>query len=296
MELRQLKYFVRAYELQNFSEASRQLYITQSTLSQQVKQLEDELEVPLFNRIGKRVVPTEAAHAFLPFARKAICEAESGKQIIKDLNNMQTGVINIGVTYSLGNLLIKTITEFTKSYPNIKINIRFATSVEQLALLENNEIDCLLSFIPEGCKDEYEKIHLFSSYMYFIVHSSHPLAGISSISQKKLAEVPLILPAQGFATRRKIDELCYKNGMNLNIKMEINDVQTIISLVKKADVGTILTKAAVKEESELVKIPIITADKLLSNAFLIWPKGVYRKKSVQIFSEYLFETVSKGLK
>lgn len=296
MELRQLKYFVRAYELQNFSEASRQLYITQSTLSQQVKQLEDELKEPLFHRIGKRVIPTEVADAFLPFARKAIYEAESGKQMIKDLGNMQTGVINIGVTYSLSNLLIKTITEFTKSYPGIRINIRFGTSSEQLSLLDNNEIDCLLSFMPEECKDEYEKIQLFSSFMYFIVHSSHPLAGLSSISQKKLSEVPLILPAQGFATRRKIDELCYKNNLKLNIKMEINDVQTIIGLIKNADAGTILTRAAVKDESELIKIPIITSDKLSSNAFLIWPKGKYRKKSAQVFSKYLFETVAKGLK
>lgn len=64
MELRQLKYFKAACELQNFSEAARALYISQSTLSQQIKQLEDELEVLLFDRIGKRIVPTEAGLAF----------------------------------------------------------------------------------------------------------------------------------------------------------------------------------------------------------------------------------------
>ena len=65
MELRQLKYFKEACELQNFSEAARVLHISQSTLSQQIKQLEDELDVLLFDRIGKRIVPTEAGLAFL---------------------------------------------------------------------------------------------------------------------------------------------------------------------------------------------------------------------------------------
>ena len=81
MELRQLKYFEKAYEYQNFSEASRLLFISQSTLSQQIKQLEEELDILLFDRIGKRVVPTEAGKAFLPYARKAIQDAESGKTV-----------------------------------------------------------------------------------------------------------------------------------------------------------------------------------------------------------------------
>ena len=81
MELRQLKYFEKACELENFSEASRQLYITQSTLSQQIKQLEDELGILLFDRIGKRIIPTEAGRAFLPYARKQYRKQKTGSKL-----------------------------------------------------------------------------------------------------------------------------------------------------------------------------------------------------------------------
>ena len=81
MELRQLKYFKEACELQNFSEAARVLHISQSTLSQQIKQLEDELDVLLFDRIGKRIVPTEAGLAFLPYAVRVIRDAENGNRL-----------------------------------------------------------------------------------------------------------------------------------------------------------------------------------------------------------------------
>ncbi len=296
MELRQLKYFEKACELENFSEASRQLYITQSTLSQQIKQLEDELGILLFDRIGKRIIPTEAGRAFLPYARKTIQEAENGKQIIKDLKGIETGEINIGVTYSLSNLLTAAILDFNKAYPRIKVNIRFGTSREQFEMLENNHIDCILSFLPENITEEYERILLFSSQLYFIVHKSHSLAGLSSLSLKKLSETSLILPAQGFATRRKTDELCYKNNIQLNIGMEINDVKTIIDLVKKGNWATILTRAAIKGENDLKYIPILTSEKLISQAYLFWPKGVYRKKSVIAFSDFLQKTIMKGKK
>ena len=185
MELRQLKYFEKACELKNFSEASRMLHISQSTLSQQIKQLEDELNVLLFDRIGKRIIPTEAGMAFLPFARNSILEAENGKQIIKDLKGIMTGTLNIGVTYSLSHLLRCSITDFKKVYPGINVIINFGTSKEQIRLLENKHVDCVLSFEPEEIDEEYEKIKLFSSKLYFIVHESHPMSYLSSISLKK---------------------------------------------------------------------------------------------------------------
>lgn len=296
MELRQLKYFEKACELENFSEASRQLFISQSTLSQQIKQLEDELGVLLFDRIGKRVTPTEAGRAFLPYARKSIQEAENGKQIIQDIKGIRYGVLNIGATYSLSNLFAVAVSEFNKVYPHIQVVVKFATSSEQMEMLENNLVDCILSFMPKDLSDEYEKIFLFSSQLYFIVHKSHPLASISSISLKKLSEISLILPAEGFATRRKIDKMCVNNNLRLNIGMEINDVQTIIKLINNGNWATILTQAAIKGEQDLVKIPILVADKLISQAYLFWPKGVYRKKSAIAFSEFVVDAVKKGIK
>ena len=95
MELRQLKYFVRAAELLNFTQAAEDLYITQSTLSHQIKELENSLTVLLFDRVGKRVQLTEAGEIMLDYARKTIRQAEEGKQVLMDLNNVKTGKITI---------------------------------------------------------------------------------------------------------------------------------------------------------------------------------------------------------
>lgn len=293
MELRQLKYFEKACEWQNFSEAARLLHISQSTLSQQIKQLEDELDVLLFDRIGKRVVPTEAGNAFLPYARKAIRDAESGRQIIRDLKGIETGTLQIGATYSLSGLLTDTLAAFTRTYPKIKIEITFATSDELLELLEAGRMDCVLSFLPEGSHRGFDTLPLFSSGLYFIVHRSHPLAGLSSVTLKKLAQTPLILPAQGFATRRKIEEICRNKQLELSAGMEINDVQTILRLLKEGRWATILTEAAVRDESELVKIPILSVERLSAQGYLFWPQGAYRKRSALAFADFLQQAVTR---
>ena len=132
MELRQLKYFKEACELQNFSEAARVLHISQSTLSQQIKQLEEELDVLLFDRIGKRIVPTEAGKAFLPFACKSIQDAEDGRQIIRDLKGVETGTLHIGATHSLVPLLIAAMNRFAESHPKVKIMVTIGTSAQMM--------------------------------------------------------------------------------------------------------------------------------------------------------------------
>lgn len=294
MELRQLKYFKAACELQNFSEAARALFISQSTLSQQIKQLEDELDVLLFDRIGKRVVPTEAGLAFLPYAAKALYDAEDGKQIIRDLKGIETGVLHIGVTYSMSPLLIAALTRFTKTYPKVKVDISFATSEELLERLEANHLDFVLSFKPEGTSEGFETLPLFSSRLNFIVHRSHPLAGLSSITLKRLCETSLVLPGQGFATRKKVDELCRIQHLELTVGVEMNDVHTIIHTLREGYWATILTQAAVRGEEDLVQIPILCADALASEGCLFWAQGNYRKKSALAFADFLQKTVENG--
>ena len=109
MELRQLKYFVKVAETLSFSEASRILCITQSTLSQQVKQLETELGTPLFIRSSHNVTLTEAGEEMLPYARQTIASADLCAIRISDLNNMSAGTLNIGVTYSFSPILTETL-------------------------------------------------------------------------------------------------------------------------------------------------------------------------------------------
>ena len=130
MELRQLKYFCKTAELLSFSEAAKMLYITQSTLSQQIKQLEGELGVQLFQRNSHGVTLTEMGAELLPYAKSTIYNAESCVEHIRDVQNVLTGTLNIGVTYTFSPTLNETLLTFMKQHPGVKLNIYNKTMEE----------------------------------------------------------------------------------------------------------------------------------------------------------------------
>lgn len=131
MELRQLQSFARVAQLKSFSEAARTLYITQSTLSQQIRQLEGEIGVPLFVRTTHSVELTDYGEELLPAVQRVLAEATSCQDRITDVNNLNVGHINIGCTYTFLPLLKETLHHFLKNFPGIRVHI-VCHSVERL--------------------------------------------------------------------------------------------------------------------------------------------------------------------
>ena len=129
MEIRQLKYFLKVAETLNFSEASRKLYITQSTLSQQISHLEQEIGLPLFERNSHEVYLTEAGKELLPYAQNAVNCTMACVDHMNDLKEMLTGELNIGVTYSFSNIMAETLIAFLHAYPHVKLNIQYLSLI-----------------------------------------------------------------------------------------------------------------------------------------------------------------------
>ncbi len=290
MELRQLKYFIRSAELQNFTEAAHGLYISQSTLSQQIKQLEEELGIPLFDRIGKRVRLTEAGVKFLPYARQTVLDADSGRQVIHDLKGLKTGELRIGVTYGLSSLLTPVLVQFSAKYPEVKIVVEFGTSQELLDKLRSTRVDFLLSFLELQNNELFISQQLYDSPLTLVAHPSNAVANKKFIQMKELQDIPLVLPAKGFHTRQFLNEALAANNIRPNIKMELNDINTLLQLVETGNWCTIMTVAAVKARKTLRTIPIKGLN-IISQASITWPKDSYRKKSVLIFTEMIQKQV-----
>ena len=139
MELRQLKYFKEACELQNFSEAARVLHISQSTLSQQIKQLEDELDVLLFDRIGKRVLLSEKGRAFLSYANDMVqLEAEAIETVSE--NTTPTGTLRIGTIESIASSFLPLLLEeYLKKCPQVHLDIVIGVTLELYCLLYTSD-------------------------------------------------------------------------------------------------------------------------------------------------------------
>ena len=172
-----MKAFVKAAELLNFTEAAKTVFVTQSSFSQSIRQLEDELDVKLFHRNSHEVTLTQAGVELLPYARLTIQKAEDCKSRIVDLKNMRTGTLNVGVTYSFSALMVETMENFMMKYPGIKLNVFHHTMENLMEMLEKRDIDFALSFKPSETYPNIESHLLFDDRLSVVVKSSHPCAG-----------------------------------------------------------------------------------------------------------------------
>ena len=284
MELRQIRYFLKAKELLNFTEAAAQSFVTQSTLSQQIKQLEQELGVPLFDRIGKRVALTEAGRLFAEYAQKAVKQTADSLIAIQDLQELKTGTLQIGVTYGLRDALTQVLIQFAEQYPQIKIRVNFATSSELIKKLHNFELDFVLTFINEKPDPQLKYQELFQSPLV-LVTSANTISDWSaktSISLEKVAQLPLILPAKGYSTTSYIYTAFQQKNLSPNIAMEINDIPTLLQLVRTGTWHTILTHASIKDDEQLYGIPI-NGKKMLKTAMIVSIKDSYERQAVKAF-------------
>ena len=123
MELRQLKYFVKLAETLNFSMAAKELFITQSTLSHQILQLENDFQQPLFLRNSHEVSLTEAGETLLPLAKETLMSADNCLLRLDELKHLVGGELNIGVTFSFASIMAETVTAFLRKYPHVKMNV-----------------------------------------------------------------------------------------------------------------------------------------------------------------------------
>ncbi len=289
MELRQLKYFVKVAELLSFSKAAKALYITQSTLSQQIKQLEDELDMALFFRNNHKVSLTEAGETFLEGAKKTLAEADDNKAKILDLAQGHRGVLNIGVTYSFGSILTESVLTFKKEFPDVILNICYKNMMELMELVSNGELDFALSFRSSEKYDNVESHILFDNKLCIIVRENHPLTRKESVRLADLEEYELVLPGIGLQARSTFDNIIAERKLNLKVTMEANEVNTILNLLPRSNYVTVLSETVVLEHDNLVTIDISDAECNMEGC-LHFCANRYRKRSTEEFIRLLSDT------
>lgn len=276
MELTQMKYFVKLAEELNFTEAAKKLFITQSTLSLSIKRLEEECGTPLFDRIGKATYLTDAGSVFAEFARRSIREAEAGLRSMQELKGIYTGRLNIGVTYSLHDILNDCILRFTEQYPEAGLSIIESNSVKELEeLVLKGEVDFSFTYASPHMSPLLECTQLFETPLCVIAQKEHPVAALDSISIRRLSKYPFVFFPYGIHTRMLIEQMFVRADMPvITPRIEVNDASLILKMVDTGRWLTILTKGVVARKSTLKAILISGANNKLRGC-IVRPKDKY---------------------
>ena len=243
-------------ETLNFSLASKELFITQSTLSQQISQLEKELGQKLFQRNSHEVILTEAGHTLLPLAHDTVNSANICVLRLQELKAMLVGELNIGVTFSFSMIATETLMDFLKKYPKVKLNVCYGAMAELMDKLTRHELDFVLAFRPSVRNERIDSHVLFNNRLAAVVNERHPIAKQKLVTLDEIDRFDLALPTKGLQARNALEKMLANTRHCLDAKIEMNNVSLLFKVIRESNYVTILSESTVIDQRELVAVPL----------------------------------------
>jgi DNA-binding transcriptional LysR family regulator len=286
MDLLQLKYFQTVAKFEHMTKAAHELQIAQPALSVTIARLEEDLGVPLFNRIGRNIVLNEYGKALLKRTDRALIELEEGRQEIADMAGSEAGYVSVTST-SLNKQFCDFLGVFVKLYPKVNFHLtQIADDATKLNLLETGEVD--FCFINEtGKRPGIVCVPLMEEEIFLAVPPGYHLANRTTISVRELAEEPFVSLKAEHSLRKFCDHMCLQNGFMPNIVCECSESQAIVNLVGAGLGITFFPSSSIERPDlpiRLVKIEDFDCQSVLR---LAWKEKRYFSKAAVQFREYV---------
>ncbi len=297
MELRQIRYFIAVAEHLSYSKAARELHVSVSPLSRQIRQLEDEFGVRLLSRDRRRVELTDAGRMFLEEARALVQHTATVSDRLRMAQKGETGVVRVGVSLHLGDKIGSVVAEHTRLHPEVDIQCQHIFSTLQNAALREGTID--VGFMRPPIDSVLSCELLYEERLLVLVGKSNPLAKRKILRMKDLAGETMFLPDRsvGGGLRDKILELYAKAGVEPRISplkadpSSTNEVHKIL-LVANKGVFVVADEIGARADNSHVAVAIPFDDpEARIGLFMAWRKG---EKSSSVMA--LLETARKVLR
>jgi len=290
---RSLRYLLAVAEHHSFTRAADALHVSQPTLSQQIKQLEDSLRVQLLNRSGRIVRLTDAGEVYLRHARRALGELDAGKRAIHEVKDLSRGSLRVAMTPVTEYLATPLLENFSVRYPGIAMSTLEMSQDDIEAAVAEDRIDVGIAFtntLSTGARSsEIETQILFIETLNLAVGKTHPYAGQKApLSGRALEQESLALLNTSFALRRHVDLYCLEHSITPRIAVETNSLSVIIEMVRLGRLATVLPKAIACSQCGLY--PVMLLPELPHHTItLICHKGAYKSPACLAFAELAAE-------
>ncbi|MFZ5634892.1 MAG: selenium metabolism-associated LysR family transcriptional regulator [Bacillota bacterium] len=261
MNLKHLETFIMVAELQSFTAAARKLYMSQPAVSFQIKSLEEDLQVTLFQRKDKKLSLTPAGRLMYPEAKKMVMRYQKIKAGIEDLQGLKTGHLVVGASTTPGEYLIPLlIGSFRKKYPGINVILRVAGSGQVFRWLKDREIDIgITGSVAAGNWVSCQP--WIPDELVLIAGTGHPWVKRNAVDIGELIQEPFILREAGSGTRRSFEQKISEKGIDpgrINLTMELGSTMAVITAVQAGLGVSVVSGWAARDALELGKIKKIT--------------------------------------
>jgi LysR family transcriptional regulator, cyn operon transcriptional activator len=251
LDIRHLRYFLAVAEAGNFSRAADRLGISQPSVSQQMRDLEAALRMPLFQRRGKRILLTPRGLIFQEHARAVLHQLENFLQELNSEPGELRGALRLGVIPVLNVPLVPHLLGFfTADYPAISITVEEISSTEIETALEEGRMDVGLGFLTRHSPNlRYER--LCTDEFTLIVAQNHPWANRRVVHFSELHRERLLQLPDTFVMRRMTDEICRKHQVRPHVLAEMNAIETLLRSLGPLQAAALMPKIALRGRESL---------------------------------------------
>jgi DNA-binding transcriptional LysR family regulator len=244
LTLQQLQYFLAAFDHGSFSGAADELHMAQPSLSEQVRRLEAELGVPLFQRVGRGLVATEAGHELRPHAERTLAAAEAARESVVAVRELRGGIATFG-TFGTARYYPGTdiVADFRRRYPDVRVRLVGQNSSEVADAIRDGELEAGMVALPIDDRG----LEVRPIMRDELVYASADAARLRrTMTIERLAQAPLVLPDASYGnddpTRRQLAELAQRAGVAIAPQIEVEDVEAAIDLTTRNLGDTIVAR------------------------------------------------------
>jgi DNA-binding transcriptional LysR family regulator len=296
--LQQLRILKAIASEKSFTKAAEILYVSQPSLSKQIKILENRLGIILLNRENNNISLTEAGKIFLQYSERILALCEESCRALNDVKNGDRGNLTVGASQTIGTYLLpRVLALFAQNYPQININVQVDSTRVITKKVVNREIDIAVvgGDVPDELKKNLEIEKFVEDELILIVPKSHPFAlkKQKKINKDDLYHLNFITLNPNSTIRKFIDNILIQNGIEtkqFHVIMQLNSIEGIKTAVSLGLGAAFVSSSAIEKEIKLKTVEIITIEniKITRTLSIITNKECYKSKALEFFHTELW--------
>lgn len=286
--LRQLEVFEAIARLKSFTRAAEELFLTQPTVSMQIKKLTDEIGLPLFEQVGKKIYLTDAGKELYQTCLGIFEHFSRFEMIASDMKGLKSGKLRLAVVTTANYFTPRLLGQFCQKYPGIDVALKVANREQVLERLANNQDDLyIVGQIPETA-DAVAEVFL-DNPLVALAAADHPLAKEKNISLERICREPFIMREPGSGTRMATESFFSERGKKLKVRMELGSNEAI----KQAIIGglglAVLSRHTLSMDGPMGQFAVLDVEgfPIERHWYFAYPSGKQLSIVTHTFLDYL---------
>ena len=290
--LHQLKVFEAAARHGSFTRAAEELFLTQPTVSMQIKQLTKSVGLPLFEQLGKRLYLTEAGRELFTTCRQIFDTMAQFEMKVADLKGLKQGQLRLAVITTAKYIIPRLLGPFCQLYPGIDISLQVTNHEGIVDRMINNLDDLyIMSQVPDNIDVNFEPF--LENPLVVFAPLNHPLSQEKHISIQRLADEPFIMREPGSGTRRAVQTLFEQHGIRVKVKLELGSNEAIKQAIAGGLGISILSRHTLLTDASEFSILDVEHFPIKRTWFMVYPAGKQLSIVARTYYEYLLEEAKK---